>query len=78
MTVGLTVVEPVAEVEVKVPGVIAIEAALEVVQLSLLLVPELTLLGLAIKLPMLGDPGACTVTVAVAVTDPAALMAFSV
>lgn len=75
---GLTVVEPVAEVEVKVPGVTAIEVALDVVQLRVLLAPEPTLLGLAIKLPMLGEPGGSTVTVAVAVTAPAAFMAFSV
>jgi hypothetical protein len=78
VAVGLTLVVPVANVEVKVPGVMAILAAPVVVQLSVLLAPEVILVGLAVKELMVGLLGVVTVTVAVDVTDPAALVAVSV
>jgi hypothetical protein len=45
--VGLTLVEPLADVDVNVPGVMAIVAAPLVVQLSMLLEPEFMLSGTA-------------------------------
>jgi hypothetical protein len=79
VAVGLTVVEPLAAVEVKVPGVMAMVAAPLVVQLSALLEPDVMLVGLAVKELMVGLLGAgFTVTVAVDVTEPAALAAVSV
>ncbi|MGA7400196.1 MAG: hypothetical protein WBW38_09245 [Candidatus Sulfotelmatobacter sp.] len=49
VVVGLTLVEPFAEVEVNVPGVMAILVARAAAQLSVLLVPEVTLVGFAVK-----------------------------
>lgn len=49
VAVGLMLVEPLADVEVNVPGVMARLVAPVVVQLSVLLVPELTLVGFAVK-----------------------------
>jgi hypothetical protein len=73
---GLTLVEPVADVEVKVPGAMAIEVAPVVDQLRELLEPELMLVGLAEKEFMVGLAGAGeTVTVVVMVTEPAELVA---
>lgn len=74
----MTVVEPVAEAEVNVPGVMAMEEAPEVVQLRVLLAPVVMPVGLAVKLAMAGKACACTVTVAVAVADPVALVAVRV
>jgi hypothetical protein len=80
VAVGLTLVEPLGEVEVKVPGVMAIVVAPVVAQLSMLLEPELMLVGLAVKELTVGLPGVfvVTVTVAVDVAEPAALVAVSV
>jgi hypothetical protein len=78
VAVGLTVVEPLAEVDVNVPGVMAILVAPVVTQLSVLLEPELMLVGLAVKELIVGLLGAFTVTVTVDVTEPAALVAVSV
>lgn len=78
MAVGLTVVEPMAVVEVKVPGVMAMDVAPVVDQLRVVLAPEVMLVGLALKQQMSGVLSACTVTVAVAVTAPDALVALSV
>jgi hypothetical protein len=79
VAVGLTLVEPLAAVEVKVPGVMTMLVAPLVAQLSVLLVPEVMLVGLAIKELMVGRlGGGITVTVAVAVTEPVALVAVSV
>ena len=47
--VGLTLVDPVAEVELNVPGEIEIVVAPLVVHFSVLLVPVVTLVGLAAK-----------------------------
>ena len=52
--VGLTLVEPLADVDVNVPGVMAILAAPLVAQLSTLLEPELMLVGLAENEVMVG------------------------
>jgi hypothetical protein len=65
-------------VEVNVPGVMAIDVAPVVVQLNVLLEPEAMLPGLAEKELMVGLLAAVTVTVAVDVTEPAALVAISV
>lgn len=47
VAVGLTLVEPVAEVEVKVPGVIVMDVAPDAAQVSMLPAPEAMLAGLA-------------------------------
>ena len=75
---GLTVVLPLADAEVKVPGVMAMVVAPVVVQLRVLLEPELMVVGFAVKELIVGLLGAFTVTVAVAVTDPAAFVAVNV
>ena len=79
VAVGLTLVDPLAVVEVKVPGVMAILVAPLVTQLRVLLEPDVMLVGLAVKELIIGLLGcALTVTVAVDVTEPAALVAVSV
>ena len=75
---GLTLVEPLADVDVKVPGVMATLVAPVVVQLSVLLEPELILVGLAVNELMVGSLGVVTVTVAVDVVEPVAFVAVSV
>jgi hypothetical protein len=76
--VGLTLVEPLADVEVNVPGVMAILLAPVVAQLSVLLEPEVILEGLAVKELISGLLAVLTVTVCVDVVSPAALVAVSV
>ncbi len=49
MAVGLMLVEPLAEVDVNVPGVMAILAAPGAAQLSVLVVPEFMVVGFAKK-----------------------------
>jgi hypothetical protein len=78
VAVGLTLVEPLANVEVNVPGVIAMLVAPLVVQLNVLVDPELMLVGLAVKELMVGLLAAFTVTVTVDVTEPALFVAVSV
>ena len=79
MAVGLTLVEPLAEGEVNVPGVIAIVVAPLVAQLKLLLEPALILVGFAENELIVGLlPAAFTVTVTVIVVEPAELVAVSV
>ena len=80
VALGLTLVDPLADVEVNEPGVMARLVAPEVVQLNVLLEPEVTLVGLAVKEPMAGllPPLALTVTVTVAVTEPAEFIAVRV
>ncbi len=51
---GLTLVEPLAEVDVKVPGVMAMLAAPVVTQLSVLATPKLTAGGVAVNEVMVG------------------------
>ena len=67
VAVGLTVVEPLAEVDVKIPGAMEILVAPVVTQLSVLLEPEAMLAGLAVKLVMVGAAAGLTVTVTVCV-----------
>ena len=54
VAVGLTLVEPLADVDVNVPGVMAMLVAPVVAQLSVLLEPEVMLVGLAVKEVMVG------------------------
>ena len=77
--VGLTLVEPVAELEVKVPGVIEIVVAPEVDQLRLLLEPESMPVGLAVKELIVGLLAeTVTVTLTVDVLEPEELVAVTV
>jgi hypothetical protein len=75
---GLTLVEPLADVEVNVPGVMATLLAPVVTQLSVLLEPDVILVGLAAKELIRGLLAVFTVTVSVEVVEPAALVAVSV
>jgi hypothetical protein len=63
---------------VNVPGVMAILVAAVVAQLSVLLEPEVILVGRAVKVLMVGLLAAFTVTVRVDVVEPAALVAVRV
>ena len=78
VAVGLTLVEPLADVDVNVPGGMAMLVAPLVAQLNVLLEPEVILAGLAVKALMVGLPATFTVTVCKAVTEPALLVAVSV
>jgi hypothetical protein len=78
VAVGLTLVEPLADVDVNVPGVMAMLVAPVVAQVRVLLEPEVMLVGLAVKEPIVGPLGVFTVTVTVAVVDPAGFVAVSV
>ena len=78
VAVGLTLVEPLADVDVNVPGVMAILVAAVVAQLSVLLVPEVIVVGRAVKELMVGLLAAFTVRVRVDVVEPAAFVAVSV
>ncbi|MGA2458584.1 MAG: hypothetical protein ABSF85_13525 [Terriglobales bacterium] len=71
-------VEPLAAVDVNVPGVMPILVAPVVAQLSVLLEPEVMLVGLAVKELIVGLLTVFTVTVSVDVAEPAALVAVSV
>lgn len=75
---GLTLVEPLADVEVNVPGVMARLVAPVAAQLSVLLEPEVIFAGLAVKELITGLLAAFTVTVSTDVVEPAALVAVSV
>ena len=78
VAVGLTLVEPLANVDVKVPGVMAIALAPVVDQLSVLAAPEVILAGLAVKETMIGLFVDVTVRVTVDVAEPAAFAAVNV
>lgn len=54
VTVGFIVVEPLADVDVNVPGVMATLVAPAAAQLSVLLVPAFMLVGLAVKEVIVG------------------------
>jgi hypothetical protein len=54
VAVGLTLLEPFAELDVKVPGVMLMLVAPEVAQLRLLLAPEVMLAGFATKEVIVG------------------------
>jgi hypothetical protein len=62
-------------VDVNVPGVMAILVAPAVAQISVLLEPEVILVGLAVNELMIGLPAVVTVTISVDVVEPAALVA---
>ena len=71
--------EPLDDVDVNVPGVMAMVVAPVVSQLSMLLEPELMLVGLAVNELIVGAPAVVpTVTVAFMVFEPAALVAVKV
>jgi hypothetical protein len=80
VAVGLTLVEPLADEEVKEPGVMARLVAPLVVQLSVVLEPEVMLEGLAINELIVGllELVVFTVTVTVDVVEPEELVAVSV
>jgi hypothetical protein len=78
VTVGLTLVEPLADVDVNVPGVMATLVAPVVVQLRVLLEPDVMLVGFAEKESIVGLFVPFMVTVRVDVAGPAALLAVSV
>ena len=78
VAVGLTLVEPLADMDVNVPGAMAMLAAPLVAQLSVLLEPGLILVGLAAKELIVGMLAVFTVTVSVDVTEPVVLVAVSV
>lgn len=71
-------VVPFAEVDVKLPGVIATLVAPDVDQFSALALPGAMLEGLAVNELIEGKLGDVTVTVAVAVDEPAPFVAVSV
>jgi flagellar biosynthesis protein FliR len=75
---GLTLVDPLADVEVNVPGVMARLVAPVVAQLSVLLEPEVIFVGLAVNELITGLLAAFTVTVSIEVVEPAALVAVRV
>ena len=78
---GFTFVVPLADADANVPGVIVMPVAPEVTQLNVLALPGATLEGLAVNeliVGAMGTLGADTVTVAVAVAEPAAFVAVSV
>jgi len=75
---GLTLVEPLADVDVNVPGVMAILVAPVVVQFKVLLDPETMPVGLAVKELITGLVDAFTVMLTFDVLDPEALIAVSV
>jgi hypothetical protein len=78
VAVGLTLVEPASDVDVKVPGVMAMLVAPVVAQLSVLLDPEVILVGFEVNELMVGLLGVVTVTVRVDVFEPAVLVAVRV
>jgi hypothetical protein len=80
VAVGLTLVEPLADVEVKEPGVMPTLVGPEVIQLSVLLEPAVMLEGLAMKELIVGllELFVFTVTVTVDVAEPDELVAVSV
>ncbi|HLY40634.1 MAG TPA: hypothetical protein VKR52_05440 [Terracidiphilus sp.] len=77
VVVGLTLVDPLAELVVNDPGVIVMLVAPEVDQLSVLLAPDAILVGLAVNDLIGGRPDPVTVTFTVAVLEPAELVAVS-
>lgn len=78
VAVGLTLVDPLAAVDVKLPGVIAMLVAPLVAQLKVLLAPDAMLDGAAVNELIAGLPAVLTVTVAVDVIEPAAFVAVRV
>jgi hypothetical protein len=77
VVVGDTVAVPLADVDVKLPGMIAMLVAAVAANANVLLEPDAMLAGLAVNEVIAGG-GVVTVTVAVAWTEPAELVAVSV
>jgi hypothetical protein len=77
VVVGLTLVEPLADTEVNVPGVILMLVAPVVFQLSVLLEPAMILAGVAVK-ELIAGFAEFTVTVTADVVEPEALVAVNV
>ena len=75
---GLTLVEPLAEVDVKVPGVMVTLVAPLVAQLNVLLEPAVMLARFAVNELIVGMGATETVTVSVDVVEPAAFVAVNV
>jgi len=75
---GLKLVEPLVLVEVKLPGVMAIDVAPVVAQLRVLLEPDVMLEGLAANEVIVGLLVELTVTVSVEVVEPEELVAVRV
>jgi hypothetical protein len=75
---GTTLVDPLADDDVKPPGEIEMLLAPVVTQLKTLLAPAVTLVGSAENEVITGLFAAPTVTVAFEVTEPTALVAVSV
>jgi hypothetical protein len=75
---GLTLVDPLADVDVKLPGAMAMLVAPVVDQLSVLLDPEEIVVGFAANEPIVGLLAGFTVTVTVDVAEPLAFIAVSV
>jgi hypothetical protein len=75
---GLTLVDPLADVDVKLPGAMAMLVAPVVDQLSVLLDPEEIVVGFAANEPIVGLLAGFTVTVSVDVAEPLAFIAVSV
>jgi hypothetical protein len=71
-------VEPLADADANVPGVMAMLEAPLADQFNVLLEPKVMLAGLAVKELMVGLLAALTVTVCVEVVEPLALVAVSV
>ena len=78
VVVGLTVVEPPADVDVNVPGAMATLVAPVVAQFNVLVDPEVMLAELALNELITGLLAAPMVTVTVATVDPLELVAVSV
>ena len=74
VTVGLTLVDPLADVDVNVPGVIPILVAPVVTHLNVVPAPELMVVGLAANELIMGFVTAVTVTVRLAVARPKAFV----
>jgi hypothetical protein len=77
VAVGVTVVEPLAAAEVNVPGVMLMLVAPLVTQLKVLLAPELMLVGLAVNDVIVGLARVVTVSMTLAVVEPALFLAVS-
>jgi hypothetical protein len=78
VVVGLTLVEPLAEADVKLPGLMLMLVVPVDTQVSVELDPDEMLAGLAVNEVMTGTLDPDRVTVAVAVTEPEELVAVSV
>lgn len=75
---GLTLVDPLDESDVNVPGVMEMLVAPLVDHLKVLTAPKLMLLGVTVKEPTVGFLTPITVTVTVAVVEPTELVAVRV